>query len=168
MRFREGGVGHTSSRAATDQFLQDRDRLDRDSGLSHGRNNSGESKDGSDIDDVDEAGMDKEGDNDNHAEGEHIQGSQGDNLGGDGDDDGLRGGNGSDDGQGLRGSDEEREMGDEGRSGDEEEDYGYKYLVDEDDEEDDDEPLDDTDDALGPEDGEGDVEEVNLLGFAAF
>lgn len=28
MRFRGGGVGHTSTRAATDRFLQDRDQLD--------------------------------------------------------------------------------------------------------------------------------------------
>ena len=43
-----------------------------------------------------------------------------------------------------------------------------RYLVDEDDNEDDDEPFDITDDALGPKDGEGDVDKVDLLGFAAF
>ena len=80
-------------------------------------------------------------------------------------------GNSGDDGEGLGGDNEELEAGDvndEGRNGDEEEDYGYRYLVDEEDEEDDDEPLDDADNALGPEDGEGDVDEMHLLSFAAF
>lgn len=58
--------------------------------------------------------------------------------------------------------------GDNDRSGDEEEDYGYRYLVDNKDDEESDEPLDIVNDALGPEDGEGEVDEVNLLGFAAF
>jgi hypothetical protein len=39
-----------------------------------------------------------------------------------------------------------------------------KWLTDEDDNE----PLDVTDNALGLEDGEGDVDEINLLGFADF
>jgi len=143
----EEGVGHTSARAATDQFLQDRDRLDE--------------------------AVEKEGDGDNDSESERIQGSWGDDRGGRGDDDNisLRGGSGGDDGEGLGGDDEEPGTGDvdnEGRNGDEEEDYGYGYLVDEDEEEEDDEPLDVADDVLGPEDGEGDVDEVNLLGFTAF
>src|ERR1700679_1883078 len=71
------------------------------------------------------------------------------------------------------GGDEEpgtRDVDDEGSNGDEEDDYGYRDLVDEaDNEEDsDDEPLDVADDALGPEDGEGDDDDVNLLGLAAF
>ena len=87
------------------------------------------------------------------------------------DDISLRGGNSGDDGEGLRGDNKELETGDvndEGRNGDEEEDYGYRYLVDKEDEDDDDEPLDDADDALGSEDGKGDIDKVNLLGFAAF
>jgi len=108
--------------------------------------------------------VDKEGGGDNDSESEHIQSTWGDddnNLGGDN--------HGDDEGEGL----EELGTGDvddEGRNGDEEEDYGYTYLVDKDSDEDsdDDEPLDIADDALGPEDGEGDVDEVNLLGFASF
>jgi hypothetical protein len=166
MRFRGGGVGHTSTRTATDRFLQDRDRLDRDNSLTQIGDDPDASEDGFDGDDVDEA-MDKEGDGDNSLESEHIQSSRGD-------DNDLGGGNGGDDGEGLGGGDEEPGTGDiddEGRNGDEEEDYGYRYLVDEDSDEedsDDDEPLDVADDALGPEDGEGDADEVNLLGFAAF
>ena len=138
-----------------------------------GSDNSEESEGGFDSDNIDEA-VDEEGDDDNDLESERIQGSQGDDLGGGGgddDDDSVRGGSGGDDGEGLGGSDEEqgtRDVGDEGRTGDEEENYGYKYLADEDDEDDDDEPVDVADDVLGPEDGEGDVDEVNLLGFTAF
>jgi hypothetical protein len=162
MRFRGGGVGHTSTRTATDRFLRDRDRLDRDNGPMRGGDDLDESEDG----DVDEA-VDEEGDGDNHLESEHIQGSQGDYNN-------LRDSNGGDEGEGLGGGDEEPGTGDvddEGRNGDEEEDYGYRYLVDKDSDEedsDDDEPLDVADDALGPEDGEGDDDEVNLLGFAVF
>ena len=114
--------------------------------------------------------MDKEGNDHNHPEGEHIQDSWGNDLGGSGDDDNdsLRGGNGGDNSEGLRGSVEERDMSDEGRSGDQEEDYGYKYLVDEDDEDNEKKPLDIADDALGPEDGEEDIDKVDLLGFTAF
>jgi hypothetical protein len=117
----------------------------------------GDDPDESEDGDVDEA-VDKEGDGDNHLESERIQGSQGDYNN-------LRDG----EGEGLGGGDEELGTGDvndEGRNGDEEEDYGYRYLVDKDSNEedsDDDEPSDVADDALGPEDGEGDVDEVNLL-----
>jgi len=180
MRFRGGGVGHTSTRSATDRFLQDRDRLDQDSRT---QGDGDESEGGfEDADDVDEAQgsetVDKSGDSDP----EPFHGSHGgDNLG--------RG-----DGEGLGGSDEEPGNGDvdDDRSGDEEpgtgdvdndrsgdeepgtgdndddDDYGYRYLVDDGDDEDSDDPLDFADDALGPEDGEGDVDEINLLGFAAF
>jgi len=87
------------------------------------------------------------------------------------DDISLRGGNSGDDGECLGGDNKELETGDvndEGRNGNEEEDYGYRYLVDENDDDDDDEPLDDADNALGSEDGKEDVDKVNLLGFAAF
>lgn len=111
--------------------------------------------------------MDKEGDGDNGLESERIQGRQGDYNN-------LRDGNGGGEGEGLGDGDKEPGTGDvddKGRNGDEEEDYGYRYLVDKDSDEedsDDDEPLDIADDALGPEDGEGDDDDVNLLGFAAF
>ena len=144
MRFRGGGVGHTSTRTATDQFLKDRDRLDRDNGSMQGGDDadSDEIEDGFDGNDVDEA-VDEEGN---------------------GDDNNLRDSNGGDEEPGTR------VVNDEGSNGDEEDDYGYRDLVDEaDDEEDsDDEPLDVADDALGPEDGEGDDDDVNLLGLAAF
>jgi hypothetical protein len=122
--------------------------------------------DGFDGNDVNEA-IDKEGDSDNNLESEHIQGSQGD-------DNNLRGGNSGDEGKDLGGGDKEPGTGDvndESRNGDKEEDYGYRYLVDEDfneEDSDDNEPLDIADDALGPEDGEEDDDEVNLLGFAVF
>lgn len=130
MRFRGGGVGHTSTRNATNRFLQDRDRLDRDNGLMQGGDDAtaDESDDGLDGDGIDSDGGD---------EGEGLE----------------KPGTGN--------------VDDEGRYGDEEEDYG---LVDRDSDEDsdDNEPLDIADDALGPEDGEGDIDEVDLLGFASF
>ena len=125
-----------------------------------------ESEDGFDGNDVDEA-MDKEGDGDNGLESECIQGSQGNYNN-------LRDGNGGDEGEGLRDGNKEPGTGDvddEGRNGDEEEDYGYRYLVDKDSNKEDldnDERLDIADNALGPEDGEGDDDDVNLLGFAVF
>ena len=158
MRFRGGGVGHTSTRTATDRFLQDRDQLDRDNSLTQGLAGN-ESEDGFDGSDIDEA-VDEEGGGDNDWESEHIQGNQD--------------GNGGDKGEGLGGGDGELGTGDvddEGGIGNEEEDYGYRYLGDEESEEEDsgdEEPLDVADDALGPEDGEGDDDDVNLLGFAAF
>jgi hypothetical protein len=70
--------------------------------------------------------------------------------------------NDPDEGQPEGGS--EKVVDDEGNSSCDEE-YGYGYSIDD---EDGDEPPDVADDALGPEDGEGDVDEVSLLGFAAF
>jgi hypothetical protein len=144
MRFRGGGVGHTSTRSATDRFLQDRDRLDQDSRT---QGDGDESEGGfEDADDVD-----------------------GEVLGPGGRDE--EPGNGDDDDRSWHGGNEGPRTGDfddnEG-SGDEEEDYGYRYLVDDENDEDSDEPLDVVDDVLGPEDGEGDIDEVNLLGYAAF
>src|SRR5271168_2044998 len=141
MRFRGGGVGHTSTRTATDRFLKDRDQLDRDNGPTQG-DDADEIEDGFDGNDVDEA-VDEEGN---------------------GDDNDPRDSNGGDEEPGTR------DVDDEGSNGDEEDDYGYRDLVDEaDNEEDsDDKPLDVADDTLGPEDGEGDDDDVNLLGLAAF
>ena len=80
-------------------------------------------------------------------------------------------GGGDDEVLGLGGSNDDegvtRDLDNGEGSGDEEEDYGYGYFVDEEDGEDGNE-LDVADDALGPEDGDGDVDEVNLLSFTAF
>src|SRR5271168_3142813 len=46
MRFRGGGVGHTSTRTATDRFLKDRDQLDRDNGPTQGGDDPDEIEDG--------------------------------------------------------------------------------------------------------------------------
>ena len=57
--------------------------------------------------------------------------------------------------------------GDEdGFSSDDMDDYGYKNHVDDDDENSECEP-DDADNALGPEDGEGEGDKTYLLGFVA-
>ena len=125
MHFCGGGVGHTSTRTATNQFLQDRDWLDRDNGPTQGGDEPDASEDDFDSNDVDEA-MDKEGDGDNDLESKHIQGSQ--SGGSDDDDISLRGGSGGHDGEGLGGDNEEPETGDvndKGRNDNEEEDYGY-------------------------------------------
>jgi len=155
-----------STRSATDRFLHDRDRLDRDNIWTPG----GDDEDGADSQDFDSEAnsgpskaRNKTG-NDDDSENE-PQGHGDDN------DSDILGGSGSDDG-GLQGSNEEEVTGDldagEG-SGDEEEDYGYGYVVDGEDRSDDsDAPPDDADDALGPEDGEGETDEVNMLGFASF
>ena len=50
---------------------------------------------------------------------------------------------------------------------DEEEDYGYNYVLDKD-WDDSDGPPDDADNALGPDDGKGETVEVNDLGFVLF
>ena len=117
--------------------------------------------------DEDKDGEGNKGDSDN----DPIQGShRRDDLG-------HSGGGG---GEGHRGSEEpwngdididdrsgNKELGtgnvyDNDRRGDEEEDYRYQYLVDDEDDKDSDsdEPLDVVDDALGPENGEGDVDKI--------
>lgn len=90
-----------------------------------------------------------------------------------------KGSNGDDDDLGGN-SDSNEERGevkmvqgdDNKRSGDsEEEDYGYSYIVndtDEDASDNSDSQADLADNLLGPEDGEGEVNETNLLGFADF
>ena len=131
---------------ATNQFLKDCDQLDRDNGSTQNGDDADEIEDGFELDgnDVDDA-MDEEGN---------------------GDDNDLRDSNGGDEEPGTRVVD------DEGSNGDEEDDYGYRDLVDEADNKENslccDEPLDVADVTLGPEDGEGDDDDVNLLDLAAF
>jgi hypothetical protein len=180
MRYRGGGVGHMSTRSATDKFLQDRDRLDQDNRWTARGDERASDEDGvqlevdeqlEDSDSVADSGAGNEAGNDDESENElEPQGHDGCD---DNDSDDL-GGSGSDDG-GLQpegcNEDVEEATGDldagEG-SGDEEEDYGYGYEVDDDDRDDSDAPPDDADDALGPEDGEGEIDEVNMFGFASF
>jgi len=161
MRFRGGGVGHTETRTATNKFLQDRDRLDLDTGPTEGSDDEGEANErSSGSEAVGSTGVARsQGGSDDNNENEYEpQGSGGS------ENDGDEGMGGSDDEEGCT-----RDLdGDEGRGGDEEKDYGYSYLVDDEDGEDSDAPPDMADDALGPEDGEGDVDEVNMLGFTAF
>lgn len=114
MRFRGGGVGHTSTRAATNSFLSDCDCLDlRTSGDEH--------KD--DFDEEYTRGVDEEVLEDEQEDWLDIE-ENGDKL--------------------EDGSDLESEEG----NGDDEEELA--------------------DDALGPDDGEVDDDEVAGLGFAAF
>lgn len=122
MQFRGGGVGHNSTREATNRFLNDRDRLDTSiPGIraNEGPDSSDEDNDSEDRDDEVEGGGEE-------------RGVLGDGFGGLNEDD---------------------------------EDYGYDDPVD-DDNDSDPEP-DFADDALGPEDGEGEGDEMYLLGFAA-
>lgn len=149
MRFRGGGVGHTGTRMATDKFLQDRDQLDLENGPTHSGDDEDEGAEGGEPEGSNSEAIGgaldprNEGGDDNDSENEPQAGGDGDL--GDSDD-------GDPDFEG---------------NGDEEEDYGYGYAIS-DEEEDDGDVLDATEDVLGPEDGEGDIDEVNLLGFAAF
>ena len=121
MQYRGGGVGHSSTRDATNKFLSDRNRLDMPD-------------DEESIEDDDEGGDTAE---DDVADAGHVSGGdEGDGVAGDGDGDEL-----------------------------EEDGYGYYEKQMDDDENIEDEP-DLADDALGPEDGEGEGDETYLLGFA--
>ena len=151
MRYRGGGVGHSSTREATNKFLHDRDRLDIP-----GHDGAEE-----DVELKDEiSGLD---------EGEHrYQGGSRDenserrpqDAGEDDVDDML--------GHILGGEEADGTAEDEnGFGGDEEDDYGYKNHVDDDDDSESEQEPDLADDALGPEDGEGEGDEMYLLGFAA-
>jgi hypothetical protein len=142
MRFRGGGVGHNSTREATNRFLNDRDRLDMSvpdgefdiAGINKGPDGSGEGNE--DLNGGNEA-SDVEVHRDDEVEG---------------------GGEGDREEQGI--------LGDGfGGLNEDDEDYGYDDPVD-DDNNSDPEP-DFADDALGPEDGEGEGDEMYLLGFAA-
>lgn len=46
--------------------------------------------------------------------------------------------------------------------------FQWQIAADDEDRDDSDAPPDDADDALGPEDGEGEIDEVNMLGYATF
>ena len=148
MRYRGGGVGHSSTREATNKFLLDRDRLDMSDvgeGVKEEEDNIGglddgehRTEDGRSPKDNEDAGGD---DNDKDDEG-HVSG--GDNVE-------------------VDGAVEDWEIGFEG---DEADDYGYGRPVEED-SDDNEAELDLADDALGPEDGEGEGDEMYLLGFAA-
>ena len=144
MCFCGGGVGHTSTRAATNKFLEDCNKLDVDDGPMRDSND----EEGSE-------GMDR-GSESNDKENECLGGgpnyASGDNEG--------QGGSGDEDGylDNDEGSCDEEEL----------EDYGFGYTVDDEDGDDGDVLPDIADDTLGPEDGEGNVDEVNSLSFATF
>lgn len=119
MRFRGGGVGHKSTRVATDSFLTDRDRLDCQVGTM-----------GNEAEDNDDGCSDGEGQ------------PADDTI------------------------DDDKRMDEDG---DEEDVIHVDHWNDEDDWEEDNEDEEDlTDDALGPDDGEVDDDDVAGLGFGAF
>jgi len=144
MRFQGGGIGHKSTREATDKFLQDRDWLDKGTGPIR---NSDE-----DVEDE----LETDGSNEEH-------GGQGDE-----DDVDNKSGAGSGNDAGGGGEDDEQALGseDDGFGGNEDDDYGYSTNTI-DDEDDNELPTEFADDELGPEDGEGDIDKMYLLGFAA-
>jgi len=177
MRFRGGGVGHSNTRDATNRFLTDRHPLDaaidedqiEDEGgeISCDEAGSGGDKN-TERGDEEMRGMSLDEDADSEGRGNSESG------GGGGHDDEERGVH--DDELELNDVDLDGTIGhEEGRGGeedDEEDDYGYKIGSDgtDSDEETDREELgeDIPDDVLGPEDGGGDEDEVNLLGFANY
>ena len=84
MRYRGGGVGHTSTREATNKFLLDRDRLDMTDG-------PGEESDGIDIDSDVEEGDRLLADVGRVSGGDNTDGGAGDGDGiGDGEEDNYR------------------------------------------------------------------------------
>ena len=118
MRFRGGGVGHKSTRVATDSFLTDRDRLDCQVGTM-----------GNEAEDNDDGCSDGEGQPANDT------------------------------------IDDDKRMDEDG----DEDVIHVDHWNDEDDWEEDNEDEEDlTDDALGPDDGEVDDDDVAGLGFGAF
>jgi len=139
MRYRGGGAGHSSTREATNKFLLDRDWLDVsdvDKGV--------EEED--DIDDCEHRTEDGRSPKDNEAAG-------GDD--GDKDDEGrISGGDNVE----ADGAVEDWEIGLEGNEAD---DYGYGRPVEEDSDNSEAKP-DLPADALGPEDGEGEGDEMYL------
>jgi len=147
MRYRGGGVGHSSTREATNKFLHDRDRLDVPDG--------DESVEG----DVEEDEIEDEHRHQGGSceEDEHRLQDASDV---DGEDDVADAGH-------ISGGDESDGAAGDGFGGDEEDDYGYANRVDDDDDENSEPEPDLADDALGPEDGEGEGDETYLLGFAA-
>ena len=123
MRFRGGGVGHKSTREATDQFLQDRDAFDL----------------------INDEPPEMELDSDLEHE--------------DGDEEGNSSAGGDENQEEWMDEDDE-----------EEDDYGYGGLSEEDSGEDTDnsdaDELDEVDDELGPKDGEGAENEIEVLGYS--
>jgi hypothetical protein len=124
MRFRGGGVGHKSTREATDRFLQDRDVLD--------------------LRDDEHPEMETHSDSDDNNDDKEGNSSAG-------------------------GDENQEEWTDE--DDEEEGDYGYGGLSAEESGEetngsDSDSPDSEADDELGPEDGEGVENEVELLGYS--
>ena len=145
MRYRGGGVGHNNTREATNKFLLDRDRLDV--------SNVDEGVEEEEEDDI--SGLD-DGEKDGHSPKDNEDTSSDD---GDKDNEGrVLGGDNVE----ADGAVEDWEIGFEC---DEVDDYGYGRPV-EDSDNSEAEP-DNTDDVLGPEDGEGESDETYLLGFAA-
>ena len=136
MRYRGGGVGHSSTREATNKFLHDRDRLDLPNGL-----------EGAEDDAEDEiSGLD-EGEHGSGDESEHRPRDAGDVASEDDVDDVV--------GHILDGDEADGTAGEgNGFGGDEEDDYGYKNHVDDDDASDSEREPDLVDEAPGSEDGE--------------
>lgn len=147
MRHRGGGVGHTSTREATDWFLSDRDQLDTASKRVR------EAKSMESPSPIPNEGSEDE-DNQSQDEEEEFEGEleerNRDNVAGEGDK-----------------HETVQEIEDE--EIDEEMDFGYAVDEEQELEESDEEGLDDNearDDALGPEDGQEEDDEINSLGFA--
>jgi hypothetical protein len=148
MRFRGGGVGHTSTRSATDRFLNDRDGLDQDNRVIRTLD--------SDNEDSDKADANEKIFDSRAATGSDSRPSKARNE--------------ANEAANVSEPEELQVVAGGGSDLDEEEDYGYNFYVadlDEDGDDSDGSP-DDADDALGPEDGEGEMDEVNSLGFASF
>ena len=143
MQHQGGGVGHSSTRGATNKFLHNHDLLDVPNG------------DKSVKGDIEEDEIeDKHRHQGGSCEEDECKPQDADDM--DSEDDVadlgcISGGDEADSGDGF--------------DGDEEDDYGYENHVD-DDENSEEEP-DLTDNALGPKDGEGEGDETYLLGFAA-
>ncbi|KAF8811643.1 hypothetical protein BYT27DRAFT_7208274 [Phlegmacium glaucopus] len=135
---------------------------EQDNGLTQGGHDEDEHGFNADAVDEDSEAMDNL--NDDNSENE-LQSGRDDDLGGGGSDDDKEDLRGSGkDSYGIIG-DAENDKG----SCNEEEDYGYSYSIDDSEDGDNSDTVPDlSDDALGPEDGKGDVDEVNLLKFAVF
>ena len=150
MQYRGGGVGHSSTREATNKFLHDRDRLDVPDGDESIGGNVEE-------DEIEDEHRHQGG----SCEEDECRPQDASDV--DGEDDVANGGptSGGDDADGAAAGDGN------GFGGDEEDDYGYDNHGDDSDDENSEPEPDLADDALGPEDGEGESDEMYLLGFAA-
>ena len=146
MQYWGGGVGHSSTREATNKFLHDRDRLDIPG--HEGAEEDVELKD--EISGLDEGEHRYQGRSHDENSEHRPQDAREDDV-----DDVL--------GHILCGE----EADGTAEVGGDEDDYGYKNHVDDDDDSESEQEPDLADDALGPEDGEGEGDEMYLLGFAA-